>query len=152
MTLFQMLSLGTIFMNPSSVSMYVLKMLTRVTLPLIPPPTSTSSPTSKGLFTMIRRPLAKLLSVPCSAKATTKPAAPMTASKGARFTSSADNPSRTPISTMMRPELEMIKSAQQVRGYARRAHHPAQDHPNDPGDDDRADDVAEEGRQVGRPA
>jgi len=64
----------------------------------------------EGLNTMMRRPLAKLLSVPCNAKATTKPAAPITASSGARFTSSADNASRKPIAMMTRPEDEMMKS------------------------------------------
>ena len=51
-----------------------------------------------------------MLSVPCNAKATTKPAAPITASRGARFTSSADKASRTPIATMIRPDAEIMKS------------------------------------------
>ena len=125
-------------------------MVTWVTLPLMPPPTSTSSPTSNGLNTMIRRPLAKLLSVPCNAKATTKPAAPITASRGARFTSSADNASRKPIATMTRPEDEMMKSRKQLRGHVVPAHDPAQDHAHDPGDKDRPDDVGKKRPDIAR--
>ncbi len=48
---------------------------------------------------MIIRPLAKLLSVFCNAKAITKPAAPITATSGVTLISSADRPSSRP--TMM---------------------------------------------------
>src|ERR1700684_1912824 len=125
-------------------------MVTWVTQPLMPPPTSTSSPTSNGLNTMIKRPLAKLLSVPCNAKATTKPAAPMTASKGARVTSSADKASRKPTGHDHAPGGGDDEVAQQLRGDVGPAHHPAQDQTDQPGGKDRTNNVGKKDPNVAR--
>ena len=61
------------------------------------PPISTRSPTSNGRNNRIRIPLAKLPRESCSAKATTNPAAPITASNGPTLISSVVSATSTPI-------------------------------------------------------
>ena len=105
----QIVLFGTIFNVFSGVRINFENIVTLRTFPFMSPPTSTSSLISKGLFAIIRSPLARLLNVPWSANPTTNPAAPIAANKGERSISRAERPARKPKNSIALPDQSTMK-------------------------------------------